>query len=143
ARDGDRPLTGLVRAEFIAEQPGVVSFPLSGAASTRSNPTASLDPAKAQLTRRQYAWDERQPIAPDAWRFARAERGSGLDGQGTETAIIPSDSHIYLPGGFEPGWIYELVYTGKDPLVLGIGHLLVRDLVSFLRYGERDAAGTV
>jgi len=46
-----------------------------------------------------------------------------------------------LRKGFEPGWIYELVYTGRDPLVLGLGHVAVRDLVSYLRFGKKDAAG--
>ncbi|MBI1774660.1 MAG: hypothetical protein HYR63_04870 [Proteobacteria bacterium] len=141
ARDGERPLTGPVRAEFIADQAGVCSFPLSGVASTRSHPTVSLDTSQATLSRRQYAWDEPSPVPPDRWRFARLERGGGLDGAGTESAVIPSDSHIYLPGGFEPGWIYELVYAGKDPLVLGLGHLVVRDLIAFLKHGDRDTAG--
>ena len=57
--------------------------------------------------------------------------------------MIPSDSHIHIPRGFEPGWIYELVYTGRDPLVLGLGHAAVRDFVSFLRYGAEDYAGRV
>ncbi len=57
--------------------------------------------------------------------------------------MIASDSHIHIPGGFEPGWIYERVYTGRDPLVLRLGHAAVRDFVSFLRYGEEDAAGRV
>jgi hypothetical protein len=55
--------------------------------------------------------------------------------------VIPSGSHIHIPSGFAPGWIYELVYTGRDPLVLGLGHAAVRDFVSFLRYGEITPAG--
>ena len=45
ATDGGKPITGKARMEFIADEPGVTSFPLSGRASTRSYPTASLDPA--------------------------------------------------------------------------------------------------
>ena len=74
--------------------------------------------------------------------FARDEGGSGLDGVSKQTAIVPSDSNLYLPGGFEPGWIYELVYTGKDPLVLGLGHSAVRDFISFLKYDASDDEGT-
>jgi hypothetical protein len=29
---------------------------------------------------------------------------------------------IVVEDGFEPGWIYELIYTARDPLVLGLGH---------------------
>ena len=69
------------------------------------------------------------------------EGGTGLDNQGAEFSVIPSDVHIHIPTGFEPGWIYELVYEGKDPLVLGLGHIAVRDFVSFLKSGKPDSAG--
>ena len=141
ARDGDKPVTGLVRTEFIPDRHGNTTYPLSGRASTRSHPTVSLDPKDAQLTKRRYAEDPRIPIAPEEWQFARIEGGQGLDNQGTETSLIVSDTHIHMPAGFEPGWIYELVYAGKDPLVLGLGHVVVRDLVSFLRYETADSAG--
>jgi hypothetical protein len=134
-------VTGPVRVEYIADRPGLTTFPLSGHASTRSHPTVSLDPREARLTRRRYPDDERIPVPPESWHFARIEGGFGLDNQGVEQALIPSDTHIHIPGGFEPGWIYELVYTGRDPLVLGLGHVAVRDFVSFLRYGADDPAG--
>ena len=141
ARERDGPITGLVRVEYIANRPGIMTFPLSGHASTRSHPTVSLDAREASLTRRRYPYDERIPVPPDSWCFARVEGGFGLDNQGAEQALIPSDTHIHIPAGFEPGWIYELIYTGRDPLVLGLGHAAVRDFVSFLRYSVGDAAG--
>jgi hypothetical protein len=141
ASDAGRPIAGPVRVEYIADAPGVTTFPLSGRASTRSHPTVSRDPREATLTRRRYPDDPRIEVPPEQWCFARVEGGSGLDDQGGERALVPSDTHIHLPGGFAPGWIYELVYTGKDPLVLGLGHVAVRDFVSFLKYGAEDAAG--
>src|SRR5579885_1076200 len=89
ATDRGKPITGLVRVEYIADQHGVTTLPLSGWISTRSHPTVSLDTRKASLTRRRY----------------------------------------------------ERVYSGRDPLGLGRGHVAVRDCASFLKYGERDAAG--
>ncbi len=141
ATERGRPITGLVRVEYIADQAGITTLPLSSRVSTRSHPTVSLDTREATLTRRRYPEDPRQPIAPDQWCFARVEGGLGLDNQGAEQALVSSDTHIHIPAGFEPGWIYELVYTGRDPLVLGLGHVAVRDFASFLKYGERDAAG--
>lgn len=141
ATDNGRPLTGQVRVEYIATSKGQKTFPLSGRASTRSHPTVSIDTRKAQLTRRRYAKDPRIPVPHDQWMFARVEGGAGLDNQGGETAVIPSDVHIHVPAGFEPGWIYELVYEGRDPLVLGLGHVAVRDVVSFLKSGRVDDAG--
>lgn len=141
ARDDAAPLTGLVRTEFIADRSGISSFPLSGWASTRSYPTVSLDPSRAKLTRRRYPDDAREAIPSDAWAFARTERGVGLDAQGAESALVESDTHIHVFDGFEPGWIYELVYTARDPRPYGVGHAVVRDLVSFLRYDDTDRRG--
>ena len=141
AIDHGRPITGSVRVEFIAEQPGIMVYPLSGRVSTRSHPAVSRDTTKASLTRRRYPGDARVPVPCADWRFARLEGGGGLDQQGTERAVVPSDTHIYLPSGFETGWIYELVYEARDPLVLGLGHVAVRDFVAFLKYESEDAAG--
>ena len=141
ASEGGQPITGPVRTEFIVAQEGQTTLPLSGWVSTRGHPAVSRDPAKARLTRRRYPDDARTEIAPEAWQFARVETGVGLDFQGAEQAIVDSDTHIYMPGGFEPGWIYELVYEGRDPLVLGLGYVAVRDLVSFLKHEERDSEG--
>lgn len=40
-----------------------------------------------------------------------------------------------------PGWIYEFVYMAKDPLVMGMGHAISRDFISFLKYEQADAFG--
>lgn len=136
-----RAITGPVRVEYIATSPGQRTFPLSSRASTRSHPAVSLDTLSAKLTRRRYATDERIPVPADQWMFARVEGGAGLDNQGGETAVIPSDVHIHMPAGFAPGWIYELVYEGRDPLVMGLGHVAVRDVVAYLRSGRPDDAG--
>ena len=141
ATDKGKPITGPVRVEYIADRVGVKTFPLSGRASTRSHPAVSLDTRKASLTRRRYPDDKRIPVPHDRWMFARLETGDGLDAAGAEMAIVASPTHIHVPGGFDTGWIYELVYEGTDPLVLGLGHVAVRDFVSHLRSGKADAAG--
>lgn len=144
ATNGGAPITGKVRQEYIPAAP-TDCFALSGRAATRSHPTISRDTSKAQLTKRRYAEDDRIPISADQWEFAQVVSGLGMSGEVTrgssEIAILPSDEFIYLHGGFQPGWIYELVYDGKDPLVMGLGHVAVRDLVSFLKFGTKDAAG--
>ena len=138
--DGDT-ITGKILQEFIVYTPGITTRPLSGWPSTRSHPVVSLDNSHAVLTKRRYPYNERIEIPNTEWSFARTEGGEGADAQGAEIGILPSETNIFLPKGFEPGWIYELTYTGRDPLVLGLGDVAVRDLVSFLRYGEKDAAG--
>jgi hypothetical protein len=135
------PVTGQVRTEFIATGPGQTTFPLSGWASTRSHPAVSRNTTTARLVRRRYPGADAEAVPPDQWMFARVEGGSGLDNQGAETAIVQSDTHIHMPGGFAPGWIYELVYEGRDPLVMGLGHVAVRDVTAFLKTDEHDADG--
>ncbi len=141
ATEDGRTITGPARAEFIAVEPGATVFPLSSLASTRAHPAASLDTRHARLTRRRYASSPREEIPPQDWAFARVERGGGVDNQGAESGVVPSDSHVHLPGGFTPGWIHELVYEARDPRVLGLGHVAVRDFVSFLRHDEATARG--
>ena len=132
------PIRGPVRTEFVG-CPGMTTMPLSGAAAARSHPAVSLDTRDALLTRRRYAGSPREPVPPGEWCFARLERGGGLDGEGAGAALVACRESIHLPGGFRPGWIYELVYTGEAPLVLGLGHAAVRDLVSFLRHDASEA----
>ena len=141
ATDGGQPITGKVRVEYIVDQPGITTLPLSSKVAAQSYPTVSHDTRQASLTRRRYPYDRRIPVPPDAWCFARIEGGRGGETGEAERALIPSDTHIHIPGGFETGWIYELVYTGKDPLVHGLGHIAVRDFISFMKYGKEDAAG--
>ena len=138
ARDGDVPITGKVRNEFIASGPGIFCFPLSGRSSTRSHPAVSLDQDHAVLTRRRYAMDAREAVPASAWSFARIDQGGGLHATGVEHGVAPRLEHIYMAQGFEPGWIYELVYEGQDPLVMGLGHVAVRDLASFLKHHEGE-----
>jgi len=139
ATNNGEAITGLVRTEFVVEQAGIKTQPLSGWINTRSHPTVSMNTHDAQLTRRRYATSPRETVPADQWMFARIDGGLGLDGASAESAYVPCDRSITIPGGFEPGWIYELVYTGKDPLILGLGHAAVRDFISFLRYDMSDA----
>ena len=140
AREADGPVREVIRAEFVIDEPNLVSLPLSGKYSTRSYAAASLDNSGAKLVRRRYPWEPVEEIPVDAWQFARVERDLKVpkpgDSGGGESGIIPSDSHIYLAGGFERGWIYELTYEAKDPLVLGLGFTAMRDVAAHLRYDK-------
>jgi alpha/beta hydrolase family protein len=54
----------------------------------------------------------------------------------------PDPTRLCLKNGFKPETVYELRYTAKDPLVLGIGLAATRDINSFFRYEKQDATGT-
>jgi hypothetical protein len=73
-------------------------------------------------------------IASTDWAFASCET--------TPFPGTPDPTRICLKNGFDPTRLYELQYTVKDPLVLGIGFAATRDLNAFFRYEKADAAGT-
>jgi hypothetical protein len=82
------------------------------------------------------------PIASDQWAWAYCPNGW----PGT-----PNPNWICLKNAtFDPNLLYEMVYTAKNPLVLGVGFAAFRDLGSFLRFdpvapggGSNPIFGTV
>ena len=73
-------------------------------------------------------------IASTDWAFA--------DCRTTPFPGTSDPTRICLKNGFDPTLLYELVYTAKDPLVLGVGMAAMRDVVSFFRHAAADDAGT-
>jgi hypothetical protein len=133
ARQDGRPLRGSVRQEFIADKPGVLSMPVSGAPNIQCYPVLSR--ATASLTAREKEAEPRVLVPDSEWELARAEV---KDGRGE---LTPSNTALYIKGGFKTGWIYELIYDTEGSRVMGLGFLGLRDLVSFLRYGKADGSG--
>ena len=140
------PITGVVRTEFapgyegtgyalnqnLENRDGIFSIPLSGNAYTASYETLSLDTTEASMTYREYETDPRTAIAPTDWQYAR------LDDSGRP---VSSKTDCFLPSGFKPGWIYELLYKAKDPRVMGLGFTGVRDLIDWLKIEQCDCDG--
>jgi alpha/beta hydrolase family protein len=106
---------------------------------TPAYPTATLDTSKATLISAVSETAEGVKsgvvkIASTDWAFASCET--------TPFPGTPDPTRVCLKNGFDPARLYELQYTVKDPLVLGIGFAATRDLNSFFRYEKADAAGT-
>ena len=97
-------------------------------------PPLTLDTSKATLTRRAAEGREIVPIRSSDWAFADCS-AAPFPGK-------PDPDKVCLKNGFDPAYLYELVYTAKDPLVLGIGFAATRDLTSFFRYAAKDDTGT-
>jgi len=87
-------------------------------------PSFDVDDPGARLLVRDGLWGTPEEIPRDRWRFARE------DDRGEPT---PDPRSICLDGGFDPGRIYDLVYTTTACPVAGAGLLAVRDLGAFLR----------
>ena len=130
-------ITGELRAEYIVNAPTSTQNLGSGSftGSTHySYETVSLDTSRATLTRRIRETDPRDPVASDAWAFADCTQ--------MPFPGAPSTTQICLRDGFDPNYIYELIYTAKNPLVLGLGFAATRDLISFFRHAMHDDCGT-
>lgn len=127
-RDGSS-ITGPVLARFSDMPAGAKTLPLP----TAYAPT-SLDMSRATLTRRASEDGAVVPLAPGDWAFADC-RTAPFPG-------TPDPARVSVKGGFDPTRLYELVYTAKDPPVLGIGLAATRDVVSSFRHPGKDDGGT-
>ncbi|MFZ4285252.1 alpha/beta hydrolase domain-containing protein [Variovorax sp. HJSM1_2] len=99
---------------------------------------ASLDNSLPgySLTRRANETDARVPVPAADWKFATCD-GAANPFPGTASA-----TSVCLRGGFDPAYLYELVYVAKDPKVMGVGLAALRDTVSFFRTSAVDSNGT-
>ena len=130
-------LRGLVRQEFSAIAPGVLSMGLSAGAEGGENvqPYPVVNPGTATLTLREREADPRVSLDRSEWQFATAEMRDG------QVVVAPSNEDLYIKGGFKPGWLYELIYETEGSRLVGLGFLGVRDVLSMLRYAQTDSTG--
>lgn len=92
--------------------------------SSRPYPSVTTDNGNATLVKRPRRDAKGVEIPRDEWSFGRLEDG----------VVVPDPSWVHVEEGFEPGWLYDLVYEGKDPRVTGLGLAATRDVISFFRY---------
>ncbi len=137
ASNRGNPITGKSRAEIVVDESGVKSQPLSGDERVKSYEAAARDKSLATLTVREKSYGRRIPVPPAEWDFAKCVK----DPRSGKEIVRPSTRDLYLLHGFKPGHIYEFIYPAKNPLVLGLGFAVTRDLISFLRYEIKDARG--
>ncbi len=137
------PVTGPVLARFANVRPGTNTLPIRAAAGYSSSGVPPIpvtaDTRQSTLTTHSYE-DVRGTVAgvttisPQDWAWADCSE-SPFPGK-------PDSTKICVRGGFRSDVLYQLQYTGRDPLVLGVGLAAVRDTVSFFRYETQDAQGT-
>ena len=99
-------------------------------------PPQDPDDPDAVLWVREHLFDVPARIARSEWAFARRDDDGG--------STIPDPGSVCLAGGFEPGRIYDLVYTPAECPVVGAGLLAVRDLAAWARWSANaPTAGRV
>jgi len=135
ARNADgSPITGPVLARLSDLPPGANTASLgSGFGGLRYQLPATLETSKALLTKQASDDGQTIPIPSADWAFADCTT-TPFPGQ-------PDPTRICLKGGFDSALLYQVVFTARDPLVLGMGLAATRDIVSFFRYADKDNAG--
>ncbi|HXA05459.1 MAG TPA: hypothetical protein VNY30_11500 [Bryobacteraceae bacterium] len=155
--NGKDPITGQVYSHVCTGTNGcglaVGSAPTSTAQLVIQGPAfAPYQPASTDTDQAEF-WtvssqtfegvdSKKTPIPSDQWAWAYCP--SGWPG-------TPNPNWICLNNAtFNPSLLYEMAYTAKNPLVLGVGFAAFRDLGSFLRYetaapggGSNPISGTV
>lgn len=134
AAHNGRPITGRLHVEIcVAEKTFSRAFGWSPWGIPKIFPAADLDHRQAALVARRFRHEPGAEVPHEQWAFGRWEAGR----------LEPDPTQVYLQEGFQPGWLYDLVYTAEHPRVAGAGLAGVRDTVSFLRHAVSDRAGTV
>jgi hypothetical protein len=139
ARNSDgSSITGKVLGRIV-NRSGPESQPIV----VQSNPLpyrpATLDTRKATLTAHSHETADgkvtvHSVIASREWAWARCDATHPFPG-------TPDPTQICLRKGFDPKLLYQVVFTAKDPYVLGVGFAAFRDVASFFRNAEKDDAG--
>src|SRR6266851_7415677 len=96
-------ITGRVRSDFVVsakvdEHP--VGHIIQGAVGGTGYPVADVNDRAGVLTERDGPTAARRTISRRKWRFT-------------------NPTTVHLDGGFVPGKIYEVIYTAKDPAIVG------------------------
>jgi hypothetical protein len=127
AKENDKTITGLLRGDLMPSKT-LPEIPLGhliiGKIGGSEYPVAVPEDPRNVLTVRDSRDAQRTIIPRSDWQFAYT-----VDGK-----LIPSNRHIHLNGGFQPGKIYEYVYVVADPVVAGGGFAAIRDFASYAKH---------
>ena len=127
AKKNGKTITGLLRGDLMPSKV-MAEIPLGhlilGNIGGSEYRVAAPDDPRNVLTIRDSRNGQRTIIPRSEWQFAQI-----VDGK-----LAPSDRHIHLNGGFQPGKIYEYVYVVADPVVAGGGFAAIRDFASYAKH---------
>lgn len=126
AQIGGNSISGQVLVEIrthVREQTRVLSD-----RNHRPYPAENVNERDAVLSMREWEDGPATIIPREDWSFSKL----------TDTGLTPSAEHIYLCKGFQPGLIYQVIYTTNSCPVVGTGLLAVRDAASWIRTPSTD-----
>jgi alpha/beta hydrolase family protein len=129
AKEHGKTITGLLRGDFMLPK-AMDDVPLGhyfvGRVGGDEYPVSAPNDARNALTVRDTREGPRMAIPRRDWDFAHVVGGK----------LVPSNRHIHLTGGFQPGKIYEYVYVVADPVVAGCGFAAVRDFAAYAKHAS-------
>jgi hypothetical protein len=132
-------ITGTVLGRIV-NRSGAASQPIL----VQNNPLpykpATLDTTQATLTTHTHETVDGvvtvgSVIPSTDWAWAKCDASNPFPG-------TPDPTQICLKNGFDPTLLYQVVFTAKDPYVLGVGFAAFRDVASFFRNEAHDDFGT-
>src|SRR5205823_9180727 len=119
ATDNGRPIRGVVRSDFVVtEKQTDQSLADRGHAAY-----VVVDPKSPDnvMTVRDSVDGPRRTVPRDQWSFT------------------PEGTGVTFSSKFEPGKIYEVVYTAENPPLVGLGPAAIRDTIAMLKYRSADS----
>ena len=132
ARENGKRITGLLRGDLMPSRV-MDDIPLGHLILDKLGgleyPVATPNDPRNVLTVRDSRDGKRTLIPTSQWQFAETVNGR----------LTPSDRHIHLNGGFQPGRIYEYVYAVEDPVIAGLGFAAIRDFASYAKHAAAGA----
>jgi hypothetical protein len=104
---------GKVRSDIVVDK----KTDTAGLGDRDHIPYEVLEPQSATLTVRDAPLGARTTISRTAW------------------SVTEDGKSVRLSGGFVPGRIYEVIYSSRNPTIVGLGPAGIRDFISFFKYG--------
>lgn len=120
----DGLVSGKIMVTFQLNAPSQVEFLSSR--NHRPYPVSDVADQTAVMTVQEHEDAPEEIIPRDNWSFARLENGQA----------VPDPSHVHLASGFQPGKVYQVIYTTTGAPIVGLGQLATRDMAAFLRYAS-------
>ena len=126
ATQNGQTITGVVRSEWtVSAAISTQNILAESSSNTPGYASVTTNNAGLTLTMRVHQDDPRTAVPNSDWAFA--------DCTSTPFPGVPNAQKVCLKNGFDTNHIYELVYTAKDPIVMGLGLAAIRDVGSFFR----------
>jgi hypothetical protein len=136
AHNNGQTITGVVRSEWTVSTPiSTQNILAESSSNTPGYASVTTDNTGLTLTMRVHQDDVRVPVPNSDWAFA--------DCTVTPFPGVPNPRKVCLKNGFDTNHIYELVYTAKDPIVMGLGLAAIRDVGSFFHHADANAGNPI